>query len=238
MDKMKVNLDYKLQVTTNPEGEQFLVPAITHRKASLDLTDVVKNAIKCCRVAALKNEAVEPIALALAEEIYDALKNGEAVNFDGYFAVAPYLDGTTDANGQLTEENLVNARLHKGEKFKLNLKDFSWHLEGSELDPSITRLANASDGAKTEITAGELLSIVGTNLALVNPGDETTVDMKLGDETQSFGPGAMEKISREQLVLSTAGDMSAGEWEVIVKRVASDGRAYISKPAKVQVKAG
>ena len=123
-------------------------------------------------------------------------------------------------------------------KFKLKLKDFSWHLEGSELDPSIVRLANASDGAKTEITAGEMLSIVGTNLALVNPGDETTVDMKLGDETQSFGPGAFEKQSPEQIVLSTAGDMSAGEWEVIVKRVASDGRAYISKPAKVQVKAG
>ena len=172
MDKTKVNIDYKLQVTTTPTGEQYMVPAITNRKASLDLTDVVKNAIKCCRIAAIKNEAVEPIAVALAEEIYDALKNGEAVNFDGYFAVAPYLDGTTDANGQLTDENLMNARLHKGEKFKLNLKDFSWHLEGSELDPSIVRLANASDGAKTEITAGEMLSIVGTNLAEVNPGDD------------------------------------------------------------------
>jgi hypothetical protein len=238
MDKTKVSIDYKLQVTTNPTGEQFMVPAITNRKASLDLTDVVKNAIKCCRIAALKNEAVEPIAVALAEEIYDALKNGEAVNFDGYFAVAPYLDGTTDANGQLTEENLVNARLHKGEKFKLNLKDFSWHLEGSELDPSITRLANASDGAKAHITAGENLSIVGTNLAQVNEGDETTVEMKLGDETQSFGPGAFEKQSAEQIVLATAGDMTAGEWAVTVKRVAADGRAYISKPAKVTVKAG
>ena len=105
-------------------------------------------------------------------------------------------------------------------------------------DPSITRLAHASDGAKAHITAGENLSIVGTNLAQVNEGDETTVEMKLGDETQSFGPGAFEKQSAEQIVLATAGDMTAGEWAVTVKRVAADGRAYISKPAKVTVKAG
>ena len=238
MEKSKVSIDYRLQFTTTPDGQTCLVPAITDRRASLDLSDVVKDAILCGRVAALKNEAVEPIALAIAEEIYAALQQGDSVNFDGYFYVAPYLDGTTDANGTLSDENLVNARLHKGDKFKLKLKDFSWHLEGSELDPSITRLANASDGAKAHITAGENLSIVGTNLAQVNEGDETTVEMKLGDETQSFGPGAFEKQSTEQIVLATAGDMTAGEWAVTAKRVAADGRAYISKPAKVTVKAG
>jgi hypothetical protein len=32
--------------------------------------------------------------------------------------------------------------------------------------------------------------------------------------------------------------MTAGEWAVTVKRIAANARAYISKPAKVTVKAG
>ena len=126
MEKSKVSIDYRLQFTTTPDGQTCLVPAITDRRASLDLSDVVKDAILCGRVAALKNEAVEPIALAIAEEIYAALQQGDSVNFDGYFYGRLYLDGTVNADGRITSENSINIRLVKGAKWALATNDFSF----------------------------------------------------------------------------------------------------------------
>lgn len=144
---MKQIVNYTLQHGTTPEGQPFTIPAIVDRLQSVGLETVLKNAIDRGLIAGIKESAAGSIAEGIIEQVYKELKDGNGVKFGDFFYVRLYLDGQTDANGTLTDENTINARFAKGPAFALTLDDFSFHYVASEDAPKVNLIESWKQGS-------------------------------------------------------------------------------------------
>jgi len=58
--------------------------------------------------AIVDRNAAKSLATGLCEQLFKEFRDGNAVNFDGYFYGRLYLDGTVNADGRISFANRVN----------------------------------------------------------------------------------------------------------------------------------
>ena len=107
-------------------GTTILVPAIVEREQAVPLDEIVRRAIDRGLIAGVKETYAHQIAEAIAQQMYEEFKSGRGVKFGTYFYARLYLDGKSDASGNLTSENGINVRFINGASFKLELDQFSF----------------------------------------------------------------------------------------------------------------
>ena len=139
---------YEVRAQRDPVNNTTVyVPAIVERAATKSLATVIENAIDRSLIVGVKPSAASGIATGLCEQLFKEFKDGNAVNFDGYFYGRLYLDGKVGAEGRITGENSINVRLTKGPKWKLSTDDFSFTNVADDKTPVVDFLISSSAGA-------------------------------------------------------------------------------------------
>ena len=171
----KPTITYAIRTGQNPlTRETVYFPQIVERNRTVDLTQVVENAIDRGLIAGLKTSAAEGIARGVAEELYHQFMLGNGIAFGKFFYGRLYLDGTTNEDGVLTpSRNRVNVRLIKGDDFKLSLSDFAWHNIDEVSRVTITNVQSVGSKVANTLKNGQAFALYGTNLNLF-AGDTVT----------------------------------------------------------------
>ena len=101
----KPTVKYEVRAQRDPVNNVTIyVPAIVDRNAAKSLATVIENAIDRGLIVGVKPSAANGIATGLCEQLFKEFRDGNAVNFDGYFYGRPYLDGTVSADGNLVRQ--------------------------------------------------------------------------------------------------------------------------------------
>ena len=144
----KPTVKFEVRAQRDPiNNVTIYVPAIVDRNAAKSLATVIENAIDRGLIVGVKPSAASGIATGLCEQLFKEFKDGNAVNFDGYFYGRLYLDGTVNADGRITSENSINIRLVKGAKWALATNDFSFTNIADDKTPNVEFLISACTGA-------------------------------------------------------------------------------------------
>lgn len=236
---MKKTVNYVVRTTENAiTHETQTVPVVVNRREPVDLVDVVANCIDRNLILGAKPTAAQGIAEGIAEQLAFEFRRGNGVKFGKYFYGRLYLNGTTNQNGDLTDENGVNVRLYKGEDFKLGLDDFSFSfVNGGDL-PDVEFCVGRGDGVKNVLDAGNDLVIYGTNLWYA---EDASIKVLLTSEDGTVvevGGDAIASKSADLLVVGEAAVAGLGltnaRWTVSVQRTTGDGRKLYGKSGHVQ----
>jgi hypothetical protein len=224
---MKAKLTYAVRETLAPgETNSTLVPVIIDRAQPVDLATIIENCIDRNLILGAKGTAAQGIAEGIAEQIYKEFTKGNGVAFGSYFYGRLYLNGTTTANGTLSDENKVNVRLMKGDAFKLTLSDFSLSFDGNATAPKINFVANFGDGGNNtrgEVVNGAKVAVNGSNL--FSAGDTDVVEFtEVGAESPTVvSVSAFDSVSTDQLTFSCPALTSGKSYDVVVKRTDANG---------------
>ena len=144
----KPTVKYEVRAQKDPiNNVTIYVPAIVDRNAAKSLATVIENAIDRGLIVGVKPSAANGIATGLCEQLFKEFKDGNSVNFDGYFYGRLYLDGTVGADGRITAANSINIRLVKGVKWALAANDFSFTNVADDKTPIVEFLISAATGA-------------------------------------------------------------------------------------------
>ena len=164
MDKPVLFYTVRVQVLRQ-SGRTVLVPSIVDRDPAVTLEDIIEDAIDRGLIAGIKPSAATQIAEAIAQQMYEEFRAGRGVKFGNYFYCRLYLDGTTDADGRLTDANGVNVRFVNGPGFKLAMDMFSFsNINGGDI-PGTDFVISEADGAERGILLpDEPLILNGVNL--------------------------------------------------------------------------
>lgn len=167
-------LFYEVRVQRNRvDGTQIFVPAIVEREPTVPLDEIIRRAIDRGLIAGLKPSAASQVAKALAEQMYAEFQAGRGVKFGTYFSARLYLDGTTDSDGKLTDENGINVRFTNGASFKLNRNDFSMsNVAGGDI-PGVDFVISDADGAERDMLL-EFEGVMVNGVNLFKEGDAGT----------------------------------------------------------------
>ena len=234
---MKKTVEYVVRTTVNAiTQETQTVPVVVNRREPVDLVDVVANCIDRNLILGAKPTAAQGIAEGIAEQLAVEFKKGNGVKFGKYFYGRLYLNGTTNQNGDLSEDNALNVRLYKGEDFKLSLDDFSFSfVNGGDL-PDVEFCIGRGDGVRGELDAGNDLVIYGTNLYYE---DDTAFAVKLTSDTgvvRTIDDDSLVKSADQVIVPGTAIpplELTNGKWKVTVERTTADGKKLYGKGANI-----
>ncbi len=159
------------------------VPQIVDRSAAKSLATVIENAIDRGLIVGVKPSAASGIATGLCEQLFKEFKDGNAVNFDGYFYGRLYLDGTVGADGRLTSSNSINIRLVKGSKFSLAMRDFSFTNVADDKTPSVDFLISQCAGAvRGKLIKGQAIGINGSTFG--DDAEAVAAKFVYGDGTE------------------------------------------------------
>ncbi|MBR4603809.1 MAG: hypothetical protein IKO43_03065 [Kiritimatiellae bacterium] len=172
---MKPVVNYEVRVGKDPStGNPLYLPAIIDRTQTVDLEEVVTQAIDRSLIVGVKANAAKSIAEGVAEELYHQFSRGNSIAFGKYFYGRLYLDGTVQQDGNLaSSRNHVNVRLIKGDDFKLSLSDFSWHNVDATSRVTITNVQSVGSKVANTLKNGQAFALYGTNLNLF-AGDSVT----------------------------------------------------------------
>ena len=165
MDKPILFYEVRQQVKRST-GTVVYVPAIVEREASIPLDEIIIRAIDRGLIAGLKPSAAKQVADAIALQMYEEFRQGRGVKFANYFYARLYLDGTTDADGRLSEaNNSVNVRFANGAAFKLSFDMFSFsNIAGGDI-PGTDFLISDVDGAQRgQLKVNACILLNGVNL--------------------------------------------------------------------------
>ena len=157
-------MKYEVRPQRDPiNNVTIYVPQIVDRSAAKSLATVIENAIDRGLIVGVKPSAASGIATGLCEQLFKEFKDGNSVNFDGYFYGRIYLDGTVGADGRLTGSNAINIRLVKGTKFSLAMRDFSFTNVADDKTPNVEFLISASTGAvRGKLIKGQAILVNGS----------------------------------------------------------------------------
>ena len=133
------------------------LPAIVEREQAVPLDEIIHRAIDRGLIAGVKETYASQIAEALAQQMYEEFRLGRGVKFGSYFYARLYLDGTTDASGNLTAKNGINVRFVNGNSFKLERDMFSF--------------SNINGGFAARVTDGFFAASLTVRGAFSNPRD-------------------------------------------------------------------
>ena len=183
MDKPIIFYEVRPQVNRST-GETIYVPAIVEREASIPLDEIILRAIDRGLIAGLKPSAAKQVADAIALQMYEEFRQGRGVKFGIYFYARLYLDGTTDADGRLSEgKNSVNVRFSNGTAFKLTMDMFSFsNIAGGDIPGTDFVISDVDGAQRGQMVQNASILLNGVNL--YKDGDlGTKVEMFEIDET-------------------------------------------------------
>ena len=229
-------LNYSVRLVEAPGSNQpVYVPVLVDHRPNVSLANVIESAIDRGLIAGLKPSAADSIATGVAEQIFHEFCQGHSVDFGQYFYGRPYLDGTVDGNGTLTEANKINVRLYKGDAFKLSLDDFNKSFEGADNLPKTDFIISLVNGAtRGTIKLGRRVYVEGSMLSL--SGD--TVTVKFAEVGGTGDPVSVTEFLTEcadQLVFNCPALDATKKYRFWVERVSEDGKTYTTKERPVSV---
>ena len=239
---MKTRLNYTVRNTRAPgETRDAIVPVIVERLNPVELATVVENCIDRGLIAGLKTTAAHGIAEGVAAQIAREFSQGRGVQFGQYFYGRPYLSGTVDANGRLTDENRINVRLYKGEAFRLTLDDFSFTFDGTgdavKIDSIYGDTTDAGGNTYGQLVAGAPVKINGRNLYAAGDTDRVLFAEAGGGSTVEVADFTTQ--SADMLSFAWPAGLVAGKsYEVKVERTDVNGVTRTGTGKKVIVIAG
>lgn len=194
----KTKMKFKVVAMRDPSDptKSVFVPAICDRNDPLPLSRVIAAAINEGRIAGLKTNAAKSVAEGICDQIYEKLKDGDAVEFGRYFHVKLFLDGTVqDAGAGLTEQNKVNIRLMPGPDFKIGRDAFSWSNVANDKAATIEYIIGAND-VRDEILRGGAISVEGSGFGNTAEGVTVTFTFEGGEAVAGavshVGPNRVE----------------------------------------------
>ena len=223
-------------------GDTILVPAIVEREPGIPLDEIIRRAIDRGLIAGVKPTYAQQIAEAIAQQMYEEFKAGHGVKFGSYFYARLYLDGTSDASGNLTSKNGINVRFVNGNSFKLDRDMFSFsNVNGGDI-PGVEFVISDADGAQRGLLiANKPIMVNGVNLyaegdvgtrveiAEYNPATgESGAVVALATEFTSRGPN--------MLVFAWSEILDVGEDYIAIPSRSKDGENWLTgagKPFKV-----
>ena len=201
----KPNINYRVQLQPDPTDptKQVRVPMICDRDYPVSLAKIVKRCINEGRIAGLKEEASESIALAICKQMYNALMEGEDVTFGEYFRVKLYLDGTVEADGALKDSaNRVNMRLMPGTGLKAKLGDFSWHNVDAASRVTISNIMTLGQQVANTLITDQGFAIYGNNLQMVT-GDTVVATWDAGGSTPATATLTPSEVDMSHIKFAT-----------------------------------
>ena len=223
-------LFYEVRPQTNRStGGTILVPAIVEREQSVPLDEIIRRAIDRGLIAGVKETYAHQIAEAVAQQMYEEFKSGRGVKFGSYFYARLYLDGASDASGNLTSKNGINVRFINGTSFKLERDMFTFSninggdIPGAErgvLKPNAAVMLNGvnlykADDAGTKVSFYEIDTATGE--AAVEPTAEVTA-------FTSRGPN--------MLVFAWVSELVSGKKYLAVPSRSADGEVWFTGAGK------
>lgn len=166
----KARIDYAVRDVSNTAegatcfGEGF-VPYIVNRPTTSTLDEVVAAAIDRGLIGGMKQSAAKEVAAGIMAQVMAELREGRGVAFGRFFTARPFLLGTTDAAGTLTDANELHVKLAKGEDFDLDRGDFRWHFTAAAARPKIAfAISDAAGAVKNVLQRGATIRVHGGNL--------------------------------------------------------------------------
>lgn len=164
MDKPIIYYEARPQVN-RATGATIMVPAIVEREQSVPLEEIVRRAIDRGLIAGVKESYANQIAEAVAQQMYDEFKAGRGVKFGQYFYARLYLDGTTDASGNLTDKNHINVRFVNGQDFKLSMDQFEFtNVNGGEIPGVDFLISDDNNAQRGKLIPNKAVMLNGVNL--------------------------------------------------------------------------
>ena len=220
-------------------GGQILVPSIVEREQSIPLDEIIVRAIDRGLIAGVKPSAAAQIAVAMVSQMYEEFKQGRGVKFGNYFYARLYLDGTSNSDGKLTDDNHINVRFVAGTAFKLTRDMFSFsNVEENDI-PSIEFVISEADGAeRDELLPSEAVNLNGYNLW--KDGDEDTkvsffeVNTTTGEvATEATAEvGTFETEGPNVLAFAWPAALVAGKTYMVYAKRSADGVRYFTSAGK------
>ena len=170
MAKAKTVIRWKPVAMADPSDrtKTIVTPSIVDRQDSIDLGQLVEQAIDTGRIAGVKPEFSQAIGEALAAQIGATLKSGRGVKFGQYFYVRLYLNGTLESmKSALGAENKLNAVLVPGNELRLAKDDFTFRnvLDTGD-NPTIDNVFNADVSGENDVIGdwSRAIAITGSYL--------------------------------------------------------------------------
>lgn len=219
-------------------GATILVPAIVERDQSIPLDEIVRRAIDRGLIAGLKETYAHQVADAIAQQMYDEFRAGRGVKFGTYFYARLYLDGTTDASGNLTDKNGVNVRFVNGTSFKLDMSEFTFsNINGGDIPNAEFLISDVDDAERGILVVNEPIMLNGTNL--YKAGDVgTQVDFYEYDEGGVPGTESVASITEftsrgpNLLVFAWPSSLDTGMKYLAVPKRTADGERWFTGAGK------
>jgi hypothetical protein len=220
-------------------GATILVPAIVDREQAVPLDEIIRRAIDRGLIAGVKETYAHQIAEAIAQQMYEEFKAGRGVKFGTYFYARLYLDGTSDASGNLTAKNGINVRFVNGNSFRLSLDQFSFsNVNGGDI-PGAEFLISDVDGAQRGILKPEA-AIMLNGVNLFAQGDAGTkvafyeVNAETGEPATEPTAEVTEFTSRgpNMLVFAWVEELVPGKTYFAVPSRSKDGEVWFTGAGK------
>ena len=207
-------------------GTTILVPAIVEREQGVPLDEIIRRAIDRGLIAGVKETYAHQIAEAVAQQMYEEFKSGRGVKFGSYFYARLYLDGASDASGNLTAKNGINVRFINGTSFKLERDMFTFsNINGGDI-PGAEFLISDTDGAERGVLKpNAAVMLNGVNLYKTNDAG-TKVSFYEIDPTT--GEAAVEPTAEVTAFTSRGPNMLLFAW---VSELVS-GKKYLAVPSR------
>jgi hypothetical protein len=170
---------------------------------------------------------------------YEEFKAGRGVKFGTYFYARLYLNGTSDASGNLTAKNGINVRFVNGNSFRLSLDQFSFsNVNGGDI-PGAEFLISDVDGAQRGILKPEA-AIMLNGVNLFAQGDAGTkvafyeVDAETGEPAAEPTAEVAEFTSRgpNMLVFAWVEELVPGKTYFAVPSRSKDGEVWFTGAGK------
>jgi hypothetical protein len=225
MDKPIIFYEVRPQVN-RATGATILVPAIVEREQAVPLDEIIRRAIDRGYIAGVKENYASQIAEAVAQQMYEEFKAGRGVKFSSYFYARLYLDGTTDASGNLTAKNGINVRFVNGQSFKLSMDQFSFsNVNGGDI-PNTDFLISDVDGAERGVLVpGQGVMLNGSNLYKTNDAGTKVAFYAIDAETGVASDVATATVTA---FTSRGPNLLAFAWPSELE----DGHEYLAIPSR------
>ena len=238
-------LFYEVRPQTNRvTGDTIYVPAIVEREESIPLDEIIIRAIDRGLIAGLKPSAAKQVADAIALQMYEEFRQGRGVKFGSYFYARLYLDGTTDADGRLSEaKNGINVRFSNGTAFRLTLDMFSFsNIAGGDIPGTDFVISDVDGAQRGQMVENANVLLNGVNL--FKEGDLGTkvdfyeVDATTGEisDTSTATITAFTSKGPNLLQFAYPSSLTLGKKYQVVPSRSADGELWYTgsgKPATV-----
>ena len=220
-------LFYEVRPQTNrATGATILVPAIVEREQAVPLDEIIRRAIDRGLIAGVKETYAHQIAEAVAQQMYEEFKSGRGVKFGSYFYARLYLDGASDASGNLTAKNGINVRFINGTSFKLERDMFTFsNINGGDI-PGAEFLISDTDGAERGVLKpNAAVMLNGVNLY---KADDAGTKVSFYEIDPTTGEAAVEPTAEVTTFTSRGPNMLVFAW---VSELVS-GKKYLAVPSR------